>query len=104
MQLPRTYNSENLNLAVQPTQITSSDHDPLAQDYGVSLRLSLDISMLPYGLVPLVASVILTGVLMVGLLLLSLACYFGLLHFPLPGLILRVALCVFILLYLKAHS
>ena len=72
--------------------------------------------MFPYGLIPLVASFLLTGlylhaeaswwskILVVGLLLLSLACYFGLLHFPLLGLILRVALCVFILLYLKAHS
>jgi hypothetical protein len=71
---------------------------------------------MPYGLIPLVASVILTGlylyteaawwskVLVVGLLLLSLACYFGYLHFPLFGLILRVALCVFILLYLKLQS
>ena len=71
---------------------------------------------MPYGLIPLVASVILTGlylftdaalwskVLIAGLSLLSLACYFGYLHFPLFGLLLRVALCVFILLYLKAHS
>ncbi len=71
---------------------------------------------LPYGLIPLVASVILTGlflyteaalwskVLVVGLLLLSLACYFGYLHFPVFGMILRVSLCIFILLYLKAQS
>ena len=70
---------------------------------------------MPYGLIPLVASVILTGlylyteaawwskVLVVGLLLLSLACFFGLLHFALFGMILRVALCVFILLYLRAQ-
>jgi hypothetical protein len=68
---------------------------------------------MPYGLIPLVASVILTGlylftdaalwskVLVVGLLL---ACYFGYLHFPLFGLLLRVGLCVFILIYLKANS
>jgi hypothetical protein len=71
---------------------------------------------MPYGLIPLVASIILTGlyfyteaalwskVLIAGLLLVSLGCYIGLLHFPLFGLILRVALCVFILLYLKAQS
>jgi hypothetical protein len=71
---------------------------------------------MPYGLIPLVASVILTGlylftdaalwskVLVVGLLLVSLACYFGYLHFPLFGLLLRVGLCVFILIYLKANS
>ena len=71
---------------------------------------------MPYGLIPLVASVILTGlylfteaswrskILVVGLFMVSLACYLGYLHFPLFGLILRVALCVFILLYLKAHS
>ena len=71
---------------------------------------------MPYGLIPLVASVILTGVylyteaawwskvLVVGLLLVSLACYVGYLHFPLFGLLLRVGLCVFILLYLKANS
>lgn len=71
---------------------------------------------MPYGLIPLVASVILVGlylyteaagwskVLVVGLLLVSLACYFGYLHFPLFGLILRVGLCVFILLYLKVQS
>ena len=71
---------------------------------------------MPYGLIPLVASLILTGlylftdaalwskVLVAGLLLVSLACYFGYLHFPLFGLLLRVALCVFLLIYLKAHS
>jgi len=71
---------------------------------------------MPYGLIPLVASVILTGLylyteaawwskfLVVGLLLVSLACYLGYLHFPLFGLILRVALCLFILLYLKVQS
>lgn len=71
---------------------------------------------MPYGLIPLVASVILTGlflyteaglwskVLVVGLSLLSLACYFGYLHFPVFGMILRVSLCIFILLYLKAQS
>lgn len=71
---------------------------------------------MPYGLIPLVASVVLTGlylftdagpwskVLVVGLLLVSLACYFGFLHFPLLGLLLRVGLCVFILLYLKLQS
>jgi hypothetical protein len=71
---------------------------------------------MPYGLIPLVAAPILTvlylyteaawwsKVLVVGLLLVSLACWFGYLHFPLFGLILRVALCVFIALYLKAHS
>ena len=71
---------------------------------------------MPYGLIPLVASVILTvlylyteaagwsKVLVVSLLLVSLACYFGYLHFPWLGLILRVGLCVFILLYLKVQS
>ena len=71
---------------------------------------------MPYGLIPLGASVILTGLfvftdavwwskaLMVGLLLVSLACYIGTLPFPLFGLLLRVGLCVFILLYLKANS
>ena len=71
---------------------------------------------MPYGLIPLVASVILTGLylytdagwwskaLVVGLLLLSLACYFSFLPFRLFGAILRVALCVFILIYLKAKS
>jgi len=76
---------------------------------------------MPYGLIPLVASVILTGsylytdagwwskalwskALVVGLLLLSLACYFSFLPFRLFGAILRVALCVFILIYLKAKS
>jgi hypothetical protein len=71
---------------------------------------------MPYGLIPLVASVILSGlylftdatlwskVLVVGLLLVSLACYFGFLPFPLFGLLLRVGLCVFILVYLKAQS
>ena len=71
---------------------------------------------MPYGLIPLVASVILTGLylftdaalwskaLVVGLLLVSLACYVGYLHFPLFGLLLRVGLCVFILIYLKANS
>jgi len=71
---------------------------------------------MPYGLIPLVASIILTGLylftdaalwskgLVAGLLLVSLACYFGFLHFPLPGLLLRVALCVYILIYLKAQS
>jgi hypothetical protein len=71
---------------------------------------------MPYGLIPLGASIILTVLylfteaawwsktLVVGLLLVSLACYFGFLPFPLFGLILRVALCIFILLYLKAQS
>ena len=71
---------------------------------------------MPYGLMPLGASIILTGpylfteaawsskILVVGLLLVSLACYFGLLPFPLFGLVLRVGLCVFILLYLKIDS
>jgi hypothetical protein len=71
---------------------------------------------MPYGLIPLVASVILSGlylftdatlwskVLVVGLLLVSLACYFGFLAFPLFGLLLPVGLCVFILVYLKAQS
>jgi hypothetical protein len=71
---------------------------------------------MPYGLIPLGASIILTGlylfteaagwskVLVVGLLLVSLACYFGFLPFPLFGLLLRVALCLFILVYLKAQS
>ena len=71
---------------------------------------------MPYGLIPLAASVILTGLylfteaawwskaLVAGLLLVSLACSFGYLHFPLFGLLLRVGLCVFILLYLKANS
>jgi len=71
---------------------------------------------MPYGLIPLVASVILTGlylfteaawwskVLVAGLLLASLACYVGYLPFPLLGLLLRVALCVFILFYLKVNS
>ena len=71
---------------------------------------------MPYGLIPLGASVILTGLfvftdavwwskaLMVGLLLVSWACYIGTLPFPLFGLLLRVGLCVFILLYLKANS
>lgn len=80
------------------------------------LSVKFEQKYMPYGLIPLVASVILTGIylyteaswwskiLVVGLLLLSLACYFGYLHFPVFGLILRVALCVFILLYLKAHS
>ncbi|SPE59726.1 membrane hypothetical protein [Verrucomicrobia bacterium] len=69
-----------------------------------------------YGLIPLVASPILTGlylyteaswwskVLVVILLLVSLACYFGLLHFPLFGLFLRLALCIFIAIYLRVHS
>lgn len=71
---------------------------------------------MPYGLIPLVASVILTGlylftdavlwskVLIAGLSLVCLACYFGYIHFPLFGLLLRNALCLFILLYLKANS
>jgi len=71
---------------------------------------------MPYGLIPLAASVILTALylyteaawrskaLVVGLLLLSLACFAGYLQFPLFGLILRVGLCVFILLYLKMQS
>lgn len=71
---------------------------------------------MPYGLIPLLAAPLLTvlylgpeaagwsKVLVVGLLLLSLACCFGYLHFPSFGFILLVALCVFILLYLKAHS
>ncbi len=69
-----------------------------------------------YGLIPLIASVILTGLylftdaawwskaLVLALLIVSLACYTGSLPFPLFGLLLRVALCVFILLYLKAKS
>ena len=71
---------------------------------------------MPYGLMPLVASVILTGLYLfteaawwskalgVGVLLVSLACYFGTLPFPLFGLLLRVGLCVFILFYLKLES
>lgn len=71
---------------------------------------------MPYGLIPLGASIILTGlylfteatgwskILVVGLLLVSLACYFGFLPFPLFGLLLRVALCLFILVYLKVQS
>jgi multisubunit Na+/H+ antiporter MnhE subunit len=71
---------------------------------------------MPYGWIPLGASIILTFVYLfteaawwskgsvVGLLLVSLACYAGLLPFPLFGLLLRVALCIFIALYLKAQS
>jgi len=71
---------------------------------------------MPYGLIPLVASVILSGlylfteaglwskVLIVVLLLVSLACFVGFLHFPLFGLLLRVGLCLFILLYLKLQA
>ena len=71
---------------------------------------------MPYGLIPLVASVILTGLymftdaawwskaLVAGLFLVSLACYFGTLPFPLFGLLLRVGLCLFVLLYLKVQS
>ena len=71
---------------------------------------------MPYGLIPLGASVILTVLylfteaawwskgLVVALSLVSLACYAGYLPFPLFGLLLRVALCIFILLYLKLQS
>jgi hypothetical protein len=71
---------------------------------------------MPYGLIPLGASIILTilylfteaawwsKTLVVGLLLVSLACYFGALPFPLFGLLLRVGLCVFIVFYLKINS
>jgi hypothetical protein len=67
---------------------------------------------MPYGLIPLGASVILTGLYLfteaawwskaqvVAVLLVSLACFFGVLPFPLFGLLLRVGLCVFVLLYL----
>ena len=71
---------------------------------------------MPYGLIPLAASVILSAlylftdaawwskVLVVGLLIVSLACYVGSLPFPVLGLLLRVGLCVFVALYLKAQS
>jgi hypothetical protein len=68
------------------------------------------------GLIPLGASVILTFLYLfpeamwgskapvIGLLLVSSACYVGLLPFPWVGLLLRVGLCVFTLLYLKVQS
>jgi len=70
---------------------------------------------MPYGLIPLGASIIppacicsraagWSKVLVVGLLLVSLACYFGFLPFPLFGLLLRVALCLFILVVFESTN
>jgi hypothetical protein len=62
------------------------------------------------------ASVILSGlylfteaawsskVLVGALCLLALLCWFGVLLVPLAGILLQVALCVFVSLYLKANS
>ena len=71
---------------------------------------------MPYGLILFAASIILSGlylftdaalwskILVGGICLLSLACFSGVLPFPLFGLLLRVGLCIFIPLYLKANS
>ena len=71
---------------------------------------------MPYGWIPLGASVILSGlylfteaawwskVLVCALCLLALACCFGVMLAPVVGLLLQVSLCVFISLYLKANS
>ena len=71
---------------------------------------------MPYGWIPIGASIILSGlylfteaawwskVLVVGFCLLALACCFGMMLVPVVGLLLAVALSIFISLYLKANS